>query len=175
MLTVAGCPGQRSDRAGSLHRSRAVFDPGPDADVAQLQLQVAIRIGQPEVAKRRRFPFFRIVALARVEPVLDASGNEVRITQLPPPGDCRGGQALLDVQSLGGRRFGGCLAAAVAVDLANPASLDLTQGVLVAGRQRRELLAIDAIELTILVGRSEERRVGKEGVSTCRSRWAPDH
>src|SRR3546814_20594217 len=23
--------------------------------------------------------------------------------------------------------------------------------------------------------RSEERRVGKEGVSTCRSRWAPDH
>src|SRR3546814_15290835 len=24
-------------------------------------------------------------------------------------------------------------------------------------------------------GRSEERRVGKEGVSTCRSRWAPDH
>src|SRR3546814_10428554 len=34
--------------------------------------------------KRRRFPFFRIVAFARVEPVLDASGNEVRITQLPP-------------------------------------------------------------------------------------------
>src|SRR3546814_14772391 len=28
------------------------------------------------------------------------------------------------------------------------------------------LLAIDA-------GRSEERRVGKEGVSTCRSRWSP--
>src|SRR3546814_14016385 len=24
-------------------------------------------------------------------------------------------------------------------------------------------------------GRSEERRVGKEGVSTCRSRWAPYH
>src|SRR3546814_6026511 len=23
--------------------------------------------------------------------------------------------------------------------------------------------------------RSEERRVGQEGVSTCRSRWAPDH
>src|SRR3546814_16192849 len=23
--------------------------------------------------------------------------------------------------------------------------------------------------------RSEERRVGKEGVRTCRSRWAPDH
>src|SRR3546814_16315487 len=26
-----------------------------------------------------------------------------------------------------------------------------------------------------LVTRSEERRVGKEGVSTCRSRWSPDH
>src|SRR3546814_20140409 len=25
------------------------------------------------------------------------------------------------------------------------------------------------------LGRSEERRVGKECVSTCRSRWAPDH
>src|SRR3546814_14996772 len=24
-------------------------------------------------------------------------------------------------------------------------------------------------------GRSEERRVGKEWVSTCRSRWSPDH
>src|SRR3546814_20450773 len=29
--------------------------------------------------------------------------------------------------------------------------------------------------LTELYSRSEERRVGKEGVSTCRSRWSPDH
>src|SRR3546814_13709756 len=27
----------------------------------------------------------------------------------------------------------------------------------------------------IAIARSEERRVGKEGVSTCRSRWAPYH
>src|SRR3546814_3074636 len=27
----------------------------------------------------------------------------------------------------------------------------------------------------IFTGRSEERRVGKECVSTCRSRWSPDH
>ena len=27
----------------------------------------------------------------------------------------------------------------------------------------------------IAVGRSEERRVGKECVSTCRSRWSPYH
>src|SRR3546814_9711309 len=26
-----------------------------------------------------------------------------------------------------------------------------------------------------ILGRSEERRVGKEGVSTCRSRWSPYH
>src|SRR3546814_19192538 len=94
----------------------------------------------------------------RVEPVLDASGNEVRITQLPPPGDRRGGQALLDVQSLGGRRFGGCLSAAGAVDLANPASLDLTLGVLVAARQRRQLLQVEAIS-------SEERGGRTRGVA----------
>src|SRR3546814_8286574 len=29
--------------------------------------------------------------------------------------------------------------------------------------------------LTIGAGRSEERRVGKECVSTCRSRWSPYH
>src|SRR3546814_14294819 len=30
-------------------------------------------------------------------------------------------------------------------------------------------------QLADLVVRSEERRVGKEGVSTCRSRWSPYH
>src|SRR3546814_14250543 len=34
------------------------------------------------------------------------------------------------------------------------------------------LLAIVAI---VALGRSEERRVGKECVSTCRSRWSPYH
>src|SRR3546814_11155794 len=29
--------------------------------------------------------------------------------------------------------------------------------------------------VTAVLGRSEERRVGKEWVSTCRSRWSPDH
>src|SRR3546814_4215952 len=31
------------------------------------------------------------------------------------------------------------------------------------------------IEMNPVVGRSEERRVGQECVSTCRSRWSPDH
>src|SRR3546814_15129510 len=30
-------------------------------------------------------------------------------------------------------------------------------------------------EAGLIVQRSEERRVGKECVSTCRSRWSPDH
>src|SRR3546814_12139897 len=38
--------------------------------------------------------------------------------------------------------------------------------------QRAELaLALDER----LAARSEERRVGREGVRTCRTRWAPDH
>src|SRR3546814_13571291 len=41
---------------------------------------------------------------------------------------------------------------------------------LCAGNQRcRDAVEIDRIE------RSEERRVGKECVSTCRSRWSPYH
>src|SRR3546814_13982400 len=35
-------------------------------------------------------------------------------------------------------------------------------------------LVSDAALVAGAVYRSEERRVGKEGVSTCRSRWAPD-
>src|SRR3546814_14786860 len=32
-----------------------------------------------------------------------------------------------------------------------------------------------ARDLILPGARSEERRVGKEGVSTCRSRWSPNH
>src|SRR3546814_16922591 len=35
--------------------------------------------------------------------------------------------------------------------------------------------AIRALGMTLNQGRSEERRVGKECVSTCRSRWWPYH
>src|SRR3546814_19778925 len=41
--------------------------------------------------------------------------------------------------------------------------LDMVEG-------REEIAGAEAI-----VSRSEERRVGKECVSTCRSRWSPDH
>src|SRR3546814_2266355 len=41
-----------------------------------------------------------------------------------------------------------------------------------AGRQQRGLVGVCAQQTQ---GRSEERRVGKECVSTCRSRWSPYH
>src|SRR3546814_14599663 len=31
------------------------------------------------------------------------------------------------------------------------------------------------VDVLMRISRSEERRVGKEGVSTCRSRWSPYH
>src|SRR3546814_12820099 len=36
-------------------------------------------------------------------------------------------------------------------------------------------LVPDMVALDLITGRSEERRVGKECVSTCRSRWSPSH
>src|SRR3546814_10947206 len=40
-------------------------------------------------------------------------------------------------------------------------------------KQARALSILDALERSL--DRSEERRVGKECVSTCRSRWSPYH
>src|SRR3546814_8870475 len=44
------------------------------------------------------------------------------------------------------------------------------ESALAVGRQ-----VIDREEQCLRAGRSEERRVGKECVSTCRSRWSPYH
>src|SRR3546814_14227196 len=47
--------------------------------------------------------------------------------------------------------------------------------------RRQEPICLTAIDVECnafsraAAGRSEERRVGKECVSTCRSRWSPDH
>src|SRR3546814_18796946 len=38
-----------------------------------------------------------------------------------------------------------------------------------------ELYDAEDVADRLVVPRSEERRVGKEGVSTCRSRWSPYH
>src|SRR3546814_13763420 len=44
----------------------------------------------------------------------------------------------------------------------------------VHARQQRAV-KVQANQLSVRLERSEERRVGKEGVSTCRSRWSPYH
>src|SRR3546814_12267807 len=44
------------------------------------------------------------------------------------------------------------------------------------GRSLRACVDLNALAgLTITIDRSEERRVGNEGVSTCRSRWSTNH
>src|SRR3546814_14536918 len=44
-----------------------------------------------------------------------------------------------------------------------------------AEHARVRLAAGNVLAIQARVKRSEERRVGKECVSTCRSRWSPDH
>src|SRR3546814_11359776 len=53
-------------------------------------------------------------------------------------------------------------------DIRQPADADAGQFIVIVVRH---LNARHALERR----RSEERRVGKECVSTCRSRWSPDH
>src|SRR3546814_12990532 len=43
------------------------------------------------------------------------------------------------------------------------------------GRSERLVDVLDVVGDALRLARSEERRVGKEGVSTCGSRWSPDH
>src|SRR3546814_12289842 len=61
-------------------------------------------------------------------------------------------------------------AARRAMDVKDPEVLDVVGAIVLADNGSR---ALDAA----LAGRSrsEERRVGKEWVSTCRSRWSPSH
>src|SRR3546814_14733715 len=51
--------------------------------------------------------------------------------------------------------------------------LAIVEVLAVDGRRRLVLVRRDGVEHIIL--RSEERRVGKECVSTCSSRWSPFH
>src|SRR3546814_19115406 len=74
-----------------------------------------------------------------------------------------------------------CCAAVPAFALDNPPSTpieDLKQAGREIGHATRDAakdVGHATRDTTRASGRSEERRVGKECVSTCRSRWAPDH
>src|SRR3546814_17773388 len=52
---------------------------------------------------------------------------------------------------------------------------DAQIGYLVGGTTMGQWLSLPMVLLGLGVVRSEERRVGKECVSTCRSRWSPYH
>src|SRR3546814_4296652 len=91
----------------------------------------------------------------------------------PSKGDCERGPDAKRLPKTRFRRTGG------AFSFSNAAATRLR-----AGRQAPLLLAVDIIDGILdggdlfrrVVGdRSEERRVGKECVSTCRSRWSPCH
>src|SRR3546814_18505003 len=60
-----------------------------------------------------------------------------------------------------------------------PAQALIRIGMVVRHVRERAMLFADLAESSSVIAvpclRSEERRVGKEGVSTCRSRWSPYH
>src|SRR3546814_13232834 len=59
----------------------------------------------------------------------------------------------------------------------SPSMSVLTALSLMTQRRMRHLPVIESGRMVgfVSIDRSEERRVGKECVSTCRSRWSPDH
>src|SRR3546814_12805068 len=67
-------------------------------------------------------------------------------------------QMALSVEAVGGDRYCGLWISAAS-----------------CGNRCRCLSAVAQHSKTLLLGRSEERRVGKECDSTCRSRWSRDH
>src|SRR3546814_9157885 len=70
-----------------------------------------------------------------------------------------------------------CVAARAGVDLGALNDIVTAGGANSVMFQRLMGLALkdDESALQFVIGRSEERRVGKECVSTCRSRWSPYH
>src|SRR3546814_12024771 len=105
-------------------------------------------------------------AVAIFRELLADDDGERELLELADPGD----PTLAEGQQPGGRQEGvhgraqevGRGAAALGSDLDEAiifAPVEADRAVLVGGRQNR----------------AEERRVGKGGVSTCRSRWSPYH
>src|SRR3546814_11852136 len=83
--------------------------------------------------------------------------------------DLQAGEADLALR-YGDGRWQGVEAEAILRFLVSPVCAPSLQQA-IAGRPSAEALAAQ----TFIRERSEERRVGKECVSTCRSRWSPSH
>src|SRR3546814_11635756 len=56
-----------------------------------------------------------------------------------------------------------------------PARHQVQHGRVLGRSARAECFVLEGGGEEVALQRSEERRVGKECVSTCRSRWSPDH
>src|SRR3546814_20979875 len=83
------------------------------------------------------------------------------------PGVSRSGATIIGARLLGVQR---AAAAEFSFFLAVPTMVAATAYDLFKNRHDLTLAGAGLIAV-----RSEERRVGKEGVSTCRSRWSPDN
>src|SRR3546814_11903765 len=84
-----------------------------------------------------------------------------------------------DLRRIYGNRLSDGAFSAIITDIAERRYSDVHLSAFVTACSAVPLDTDETISLTramVDVGeRSEERRVGKGGVSTCRSRWAPDH
>src|SRR3546814_14824897 len=81
---------------------------------------------------------------------------------------CESGNALFEAFEVGQQQFGlDRLGIGDGIDLV----LDMLDVVILETAQDMD----DRIDFADVAERSEERRVGKECVSTCRSRWSPYH
>src|SRR3546814_16607983 len=85
--------------------------------------------------------------------------------------------ALVAILSEGTSTMPGNIAYLIGEDSANPDAIWIVE-LWDSKEAHAASLKLPAVQAAIAKGRplirSEERRVGKEGVSTCRSRWAPD-
>src|SRR3546814_14806839 len=84
------------------------------------------------------------------------------------------------LKEIGGAGQGRLLESHVAIIGAGGIGNPAIQYLAAAGVGKLTVIDHDAVDLSnlqrqVLFARSEERRVGKECVSTCRSRWSPYH
>src|SRR3546814_12534745 len=112
--------------------------------------------------------------LAPLDLGFDAVRFEVRLDAPPDPLDEVAAALVKLLEPLGDRFIG------VGLELAEGEGLHLGHELVHAdplGKRGVDVhrLAGDAAALFLILDRSEERRVGKECVSTCRSRWSPSH
>src|SRR3546814_701456 len=101
-----------------------------------------------------------------------ATGTEVRAGCNDPPGpDVEWRRCYLDGRDLRGADLTGAMLHDATFQRADLSNADLSG----ARASRAKFMSADLTGAKLDGARSAERRVGKECVSTCRSRWSPDY